>query len=1094
MLSFRALGFFSAIVCGTAIESLRLSNQWRYLGPFPIGKTELDADVVSQATALGSLGSKRAFPSELAAGGNVKWSLLMAEASGAVQVSPHVEWNFLVQSSNRMELLEHQGWLVGSLSVGSIDGLLARISCLGVPSFHLVKASGNGSHISYPHAGDIYHGGRIASFIRLSQGEHLLVVRVRAKVQTTFHCHASEVAVGKPHLLNQLPTQSPDVVEGLLWGEWASLPVTNPGTSWLSNVRCTAIIEGDEAKEAQSASYPVAPGGMIMLPCRLPATVRRIKCARQAGSDDDFVSVTLRVRAIDPVTAEEVPIIDVAHQLRCRKLHQSALFTFRDHDGSVQSAAAVAPLPLGALPPPVIRGGPAKKATKVSYADPRANATYEDGTVPVLLTLHGTGVTAQRQADSFKVKPAGAKDYVFGVEGYWLLAPSRHGAHNHQGTGHWHALSAIDALHALVSRIRSAAGAIAGSKPASCPNWRASTACLPAPNTRRVLFSGHSMGGAGAWHAVTAASDRAIAAAPLAGWLVKESYGDANSFMAFDASEPYVEPALKTVLLASVQDQRSDSHAANLAGIPTHVRVGERDSNTPPYLSRRMVRLLTEAGAGGPPATGVNATAAASFRGKWPRYEEVSGTGDVGTHWWWSTHTDDDGGVVDDDVLRAFYEAHRGRASTSVAMTQLLSGGEESRKLLSALPTAFTIVSTNPHVYAAGRAGISILQLATYGRRAVVNVRMVTVPDLGRVWQIDATNVRRLRFTGLHLRRLAAHDPNPCLESTDAEPSPYAPTHVCIDSQLFSALKAADIAAVSDLCAESDGELTWRTCKESTSGSAASIATDGGQSAPTLPSSEETFWNFERTERGPHNSGPMRAVVSSPFYIVVGTSGPPEATHAYNSGAQFLSQLHASAFDSLAPVVNDTQLWAGDDCDEATTGLGPHIVCLVPGHNLILLGSPAHNVWTRRVYGENGHQGRARSFPIEFDAVNATNAHGLWAAFRLPFNRRPSRSFDRPGLGLASTVGWWDTSRNTNGAPRARLALLLAATDAAGWASLMRLAEPTIPPMVRSPFSNLFPDFVVADAQRLSRRGADGLIAAGFYDATWGVADGGYLA
>ena len=52
-------------------------------------------------------------------------------------------------------------------------------------------------------------------------------------------------------------------------------------------------------------------------------------------------------------------------------------------------------------------------------------------------------------------------------------------------------------------------------------------------------------------------------------------------------------------------------------------------------------------------------------------------------------------------------------------------------------------------------------------------------------------------------------------------------------------------------------------------------------------------------------------------------------------------------------------------------------------------------------------------------------------------------------------------SRSQAGAPT-RLALLLAGTDAAGEATVVSFAAPTIPPMVRQPFSNTFPDFVVA--------------------------------
>jgi hypothetical protein len=49
---------------------------------------------------------------------------------------------------------------------------------------------------------------------------------------------------------------------------------------------------------------------------------------------------------------------------------------------------------------------------------------------PTLLTLHGTGLTSTSQADAYKMMPYGRPDYVFGVNGFWVIAPTRHGAHN----------------------------------------------------------------------------------------------------------------------------------------------------------------------------------------------------------------------------------------------------------------------------------------------------------------------------------------------------------------------------------------------------------------------------------------------------------------------------------------------------------------------------------------------------------------------------------------------------------------------------------------------------------------------------------------
>lgn len=47
---------------------------------------------------------------------------------------------------------------------------------------------------------------------------------------------------------------------------------------------------------------------------------------------------------------------------------------------------------------------------------------------PVLLSLHGTGISHRSQADAYKVKqdnkPVG-EDFKFGVEGFWVVAPDR---------------------------------------------------------------------------------------------------------------------------------------------------------------------------------------------------------------------------------------------------------------------------------------------------------------------------------------------------------------------------------------------------------------------------------------------------------------------------------------------------------------------------------------------------------------------------------------------------------------------------------------------------------------------------------------------
>jgi len=62
--------------------------------------------------------------------------------------------------------------------------------------------------------------------------------------------------------------------------------------------------------------------------------------------------------------------------------------------------------------------------------------------------------------------------------------------------------------------------------------------------------------------------------------------------------------------------------------------------------------------------------------------------------------------------------------------------------------------------------------------------------------------------------------------------------------------------------------------------------------------------------------------------------------------------------------------------------------------------------------------------------------------------------------------------------------LVLAATDMQGFASVMHLATPTVPPMTRTPFANTVPDVLVT-GQNFGWQGWGGLLAAGHLDGQW---------
>ena len=131
-------------------------------------------------------------------------------------------------------------------------------------------------------------------------------------------------------------------------------------------------------------------------------------------------------------------------------------------------------------------------------------------------------------ADSFKHMEKGKSDYIFGMEHAWILAPTRHGAHNHQNLGTQAIHAAIDALAFYSSSSSHYVDRIA--------------------DRNRLISTGHSMGGHGSFHFSTHFPDRLICSAPVAGWTNKEVYGDSNRLFEEDATVSHSDAKLQGLL------------------------------------------------------------------------------------------------------------------------------------------------------------------------------------------------------------------------------------------------------------------------------------------------------------------------------------------------------------------------------------------------------------------------------------------------------------------------------------------------------------------------------------------------------------------
>lgn len=360
-------------------------NEWSFIGPFVIGKMEIDGDTLDAFGGIRNVSKYRyqkaaSFYSELVPAGEVKWSVVkQTSEQSMVQIKSGVNWNDLVNSIGSLGITEWQGWLVGELTVNDKDQNVA-VQCLGVHTVYIDDK---------PLTGDVYHREKYWYGVKLDQGIHTVYIRMRTKVTGTFRC---SFKIAKPDFEVLSPHFMPDLMDGYLFSQYFSLPVANyHSTDFLKITKVTLIdvtpVNLNLNCEIARKNVQVAPGQIYTVPLKLSSPDSRL--IPHCTDTDAATDVTFNLKIMTSSGAQTVPI-----SLRCHKFRKSFLFTFIDHDGSVQQAAAIPPL----------QDCPA-------------------GLCPILLTLHGTTISPQNQADSYKQMING--EFQFGSQYAWLLAPTR---------------------------------------------------------------------------------------------------------------------------------------------------------------------------------------------------------------------------------------------------------------------------------------------------------------------------------------------------------------------------------------------------------------------------------------------------------------------------------------------------------------------------------------------------------------------------------------------------------------------------------------------------------------------------------------------
>jgi hypothetical protein len=192
-------------------------SSWDILGPFPVSKLEVDGDPTFDnhetmdnffdpiVAVLGMNSTSSKYFSELASGGQVKWSTANAKLSNdQVDVKFPVSWNELGQALSDTAVFEFQGW-ARATTYAHISGQYL-VQCVGVHSAYV-----RNENMTRLLTGDVYKSGRIASFVDLKVGPVGIVLPLRGAGHTSFSCSVTYHADSS--LLLFPITKIPDLLE-----------------------------------------------------------------------------------------------------------------------------------------------------------------------------------------------------------------------------------------------------------------------------------------------------------------------------------------------------------------------------------------------------------------------------------------------------------------------------------------------------------------------------------------------------------------------------------------------------------------------------------------------------------------------------------------------------------------------------------------------------------------------------------------------------------------------------------------------------------------------------------------------------------------
>ena len=478
------------------IEDNIVVEDWLYAGPFSVGAREGVAGVIKDAKNFRPHEGLE-HPSIMAQGGKVQWRKTSVDSLGWINLEyEDVLWDSLMDI-----------WgIAGLVDVGYA---YAEFENKGRKrALVMAKKAGSFYLNSRRYTGNPYGDNYMLTPVILEDGTNKVLVPTGGYATHRFTFKI--VPPPAPVVIVKKDATLPDIIDEEMLKAWAGLTLMNTTSKRMDDITVT-IGDGEVFRQNSVSVSHLIPLNYKKIPVRLEQI--------EPVNAPDTVWVPVKVSSSYFSSSESLAI-------KVRNKSESFVRTFISRiDSSCQHYAV--------LPPKDYDG-------QKNYA--------------LILTLHGAGVRARGQVNSYK-----AKDWAF------VVAPTNRRRYGFD----WQDWGRLDALEVL-ERVKKS---------------------FPI-DTNRVYLVGHSMGGHGTWHVGLAHSDLFAAMAPAAGWGCFQLY--VPWFL--QKSYIYAEPMQVGIRDMSLREDIAPNFVENVLNLPVFILHGGIDDNVPAVHGRMFARLLDQLG------------------------------------------------------------------------------------------------------------------------------------------------------------------------------------------------------------------------------------------------------------------------------------------------------------------------------------------------------------------------------------------------------------------------------------------------------------------------------------------------------------------